>query len=105
MKALLAKIAANVVARVRPAATAALAVANVVPAVRAVRVVVVPKVQARVGRVVMDQDRRGKVAHVADFLGTIVAIKWNAANRRSLCRRLLPALCRTKRASNPWPAR
>lgn len=106
MKALGAKIAANAVARARPAVMVALeAVANVVPVVRAVRVVVAPKALAFVARVAMDLGPKAKVVRVVDFPAMIVGNQWNGANRHSHCRKSWRASCRTKRASNPWPAR
>lgn len=109
MKVLVAKIAANAVARVRPAVMAALVAAvNVVPVVRAARAVVAPKALARVDRVAMDLGLKAKVVRGVVFLAMIVvirAIKSNGASRCSRCRKSLPQSFRTKRASNPWLAR
>lgn len=105
MKALVAKIAANVVARVPRAVMAALVGANVAPVVRAVRVDVAPKALARVARVAMDLGLKARVVREAVFPAMIVGSRWNGVNRRSHCRKSWRALCRTKRASNPWPAR
>lgn len=102
MKVPVAKIAANVVARVHPAGMAALAAASVV---REDRGDVALKALARVVRVAMDLGRRAKAVRAVAFPAMTGGNQWNGANRRNRCRKSWRVSFRTKRALNPWRAR